>query len=351
VLIKDFGICNELALPQTIFLPFVNFYKPQYFTNYLYYINFYMNILELHNLKKYFATQKAVDDISMTIPKGSIFGLLGPNGAGKTTLIRMITGIFYPDAGEILLKGKKFDPENDAKYIGYMPEERGLYKKMKIGEQALYLAQLKGLGKADAMHKIKEWFKRLEMESWWNKKVEDLSKGMGQKLQFVITVLHEPDLIILDEPFSGLDPINANLIKDEIYRLAQNGTTIIFSTHRMEQVEEICDKIVLVNKGTKILDGTVQNVKQDFKENLFSVQLETIPDIINSPSFEIVNTTKKELIVKISEGYKPNDVLNYFINNGSSIVSFKEILPSLNDIFIKLVEGTPTARQFQNVTE
>lgn len=310
-----------------------------------------MNILELHNLKKYFATQKAVDDISMTIPKGSIFGLLGPNGAGKTTLIRMITGIFYPDAGEILLKGKKFDPENDAKYIGYMPEERGLYKKMKIGEQALYLAQLKGLGKADAMHKIKEWFKRLEMESWWNKKVEDLSKGMGQKLQFVITVLHEPDLIILDEPFSGLDPINANLIKDEIYRLAQNGTTIIFSTHRMEQVEEICDKIVLVNKGTKILDGTVQNVKQDFKENLFSVQLETIPDIINSPSFEIVNTTKKELIVKISEGYKPNDVLNYFINNGSSIVSFKEILPSLNDIFIKLVEGTPTARQFQNVTE
>ena len=310
-----------------------------------------MNILELHNLKKYFATQKAVDDISMTIPQGSIFGLLGPNGAGKTTLIRMITGIFYPDAGEILLKGKKFDPENDAKYIGYMPEERGLYKKMKIGEQALYLAQLKGLGKADAMHKIKEWFKRLEMESWWNKKVEDLSKGMGQKLQFVITVLHEPDLIILDEPFSGLDPINANLIKDEIYRLAQNGTTIIFSTHRMEQVEEICDKIVLVNKGTKILDGTVQNIKQDFKENLFSVQLETIPDTINSPSFEIVNTTKKELIVKISEGYKPNDVLNYFINNGSSIVSFKEILPSLNDIFIKLVEGTPTARQFQNVTE
>ena len=308
-----------------------------------------MNILELHNLKKYFATQKAVDDISMVIPKGSIFGLLGPNGAGKTTLIRMITGIFYPDSGDIILKGKKFDPENDAKFIGYMPEERGLYKKMKIGEQALYLAQLKGLSKHDAMHKIKEWFKRLEMESWWNKKVEDLSKGMGQKLQFVITVLHEPDLIILDEPFSGLDPINANLIKDEIYRLAQNGTTIIFSTHRMEQVEEICNNIVLVNKGQKILDGTVHGIKQNFKENLFSVQLENIPDTINSNAFEIINTNKQELTVKINEGFKANDVLGYFMNNGSSIISFKEILPSLNDIFIKLVEGTPTARQFQTM--
>lgn len=308
-----------------------------------------MNILELHNLKKYFATQKAVDDISLSIPKGNIFGLLGPNGAGKTTLIRMITGIFYPDSGDILLKGKKFDPENDAQYIGYMPEERGLYKKMKIGEQALYLAQLKGLGRNDAMQKIKTWFKRLEMESWWNKKVEDLSKGMGQKLQFVITVLHEPDLIILDEPFSGLDPINANLIKDEIYRLAQNGTTIIFSTHRMEQVEEICDNIVLVNKGNKILDGTVQKVKQDFKENLFSLQLENIPASINSNAFEILHTHDQELTVKIHEGFKPNDVLGYFINNGNGIVSFKEILPSLNDIFIKLVEGTPTARQFQPI--
>ena len=308
-----------------------------------------MNILEIHNLKKYFATQKAVDDISINIEQGSIFGLLGPNGAGKTTLIRMITGIFYPDSGEILLKGKKFEAETDGKYIGYMPEERGLYKKMKIGEQALYLARLKGLSKNDAMLKIKEWFKRLEMESWWNKKVEDLSKGMGQKLQFVITVLHEPDLIILDEPFSGLDPVNANLIKDEIYRLAQNGTTIIFSTHRMEQVEEICNKIVLVNKGQKILDGTVESVKQNFKENLFSIQLETIPDNINSNAFEIVNTKKQELVVKINEGFKANDVLGYFINQSSGIVSFKEILPSLNDIFIKLVEGTPTARQFEKI--
>ena len=259
-----------------------------------------MNILEIQNLKKYFATQKAVDDISMNIEQGSIFGLLGPNGAGKTTLIRMITGIFYPDSGNILLKGKKFNAENDAKYIGYMPEEIGLYKKMKIGEQALYLAQLKGMSKSLAQEKIKEWFKRLEMENWWNKKVEDLSKGMGQKLQFVITVLHEPDLIILDEPFSGLDPVNANLIKDEIFRLAQNGTTIIFSTHRMEQVEEICNHIVLVNKGKKILDGTVDEVKQGFKENLFGIQLETIPEGIQSSAFDVTSVNKNKLIVKIS---------------------------------------------------
>lgn len=309
-----------------------------------------MKILEVQNLKKYFATQKAVDGISLQIEQGSIFGLLGPNGAGKTTLIRMITGIFYPDSGGIFLKGKKFDPENDAKYIGYMPEERGLYKKMKIGEQALYLAQLKGLSRHDAMHKIKDWFKRFEMDSWWNKKVEDLSKGMGQKLQFVITVLHEPDLIILDEPFSGLDPVNANLIKDEIYRLSQNGATIIFSTHRMEQVEEICKHIVLVNKGKKILDGTVNDVKHEFKENLFGIQLEAIPDTIDSPALEMINATGKELLVRIREGYKPNDVLSYFIDRGSSVVSFREMLPSLNDIFIKLVEGTPTARQFEKIT-
>ncbi|MEO7308183.1 MAG: ATP-binding cassette domain-containing protein [Ferruginibacter sp.] len=310
-----------------------------------------MNILEINNLKKYFATQKAVDGISMNIEQGSIFGLLGPNGAGKTTLIRMITGIFYPDSGEILLNGKKFKTEHDAKYIGYMPEERGLYKKMKIGEQALYLARLKGMSKGHAQEKIKEWFKRLEMENWWNKKVEDLSKGMGQKLQFVITVLHEPSLIILDEPFSGLDPVNANLIKDEIYRLAQNGTTIIFSTHRMEQVEEICNHIVLVNKGKKILDGTVEEVKQDFKENLFGIQLETIPEAINSSAFNVTAINNKKIIVKINEGYKPNDVLGHFINNGSHVVSFQEMLPSLNDIFIKLVEGTPAARQFEKVSD
>lgn len=309
-----------------------------------------MNILEVQHLKKYFATQKAVDDISMTIEQGSIFGLLGPNGAGKTTLIRMITGIFYPDSGNILLKGKKFEPENDAKYIGYMPEERGLYKKMKIGEQALYLAQLKGLRKNDAMHKIKDWFQRLEMESWWNKKVEDLSKGMGQKLQFVTTVLHEPKLIILDEPFSGLDPVNSNLIKDEIYNLAKSGSTIIFSTHRMEQVEEICNHIVLVNKGKKILDGTVKQVKQEFKENLFSIGTEQMLSSQNGNApFELVGSADHSHVVRIKEGQTPNNVLQYLLQQGTAIHSFNEILPSLNDIFIKLVEGTPTARQFQKV--
>src|ERR1043165_9987630 len=250
-----------------------------------------MIISELRNLKKYFATQKAVDDISISISQGSIFGVLGPNGAGKTTLIRMITGIFFPDEGEIIFDGKKFDPVKDIINIGYMPEERGLYKKMKIGEQALYLAQLKGLDRGEAMTKIKEWFVKLEMQSWWNKKVEDLSKGMSQKLQFVTTVLHEPKLIILDEPFSGLDPVNSNLIKDEIYKLAQRGSTIIFSTHRMEQVEEICDHIILVNKGQKILDGSVKGVKHQFKENLFSIGFEEVPKNLNgNPPFEMVGT-------------------------------------------------------------
>jgi ABC-2 type transport system ATP-binding protein len=309
-----------------------------------------MPILELQNLKKYFATQKAVDDISLTVDRGQIFGLLGPNGAGKTTLIRMITGIFYPDEGQIIFDGKKFDPVNDVEHIGYMPEERGLYKKMKIGEQTMYLAQLKGLSKSDALTKIKKWFIKFEMESWWNKKVEDLSKGMSQKLQFVTTVLHEPKLIILDEPFSGLDPVNSNLIKDEIFNLAKSGATIIFSTHRMEQVEEICDHIVLVNKGKKILDGTVKQVKQDYKENLFSIGTEQLLSSANGLApFEVVGTKNQHHIIKIREGNKPNDVLQHLLNNGIIISSFNEILPSLNDIFIKLVEGTPTARQFQKV--
>ncbi len=309
-------------------------------------------ILELAHLKKYYATQKAVDDISFSIEKGSIFGLLGPNGAGKTTLLRMITGIFYPDSGEITLDGQKFDPINDIIKIGYMPEERGLYKKMKIGEQALYLAQLKGLSKAEAMEKIKFWFQRLEMESWWNKKVEDLSKGMSQKLQFVTTVLHEPKLIILDEPFSGLDPVNANLIKDEIYGLAQRGCTVIFSTHRMEQVEEICDHIVLVNLGQKILDGTVSSVKQQFKENKFRIQLQEVPANLNADSFELVDQKANQLTVKIKEGFKSNDVLKYFLDQNLSIEAYNEILPSLNEIFINLVEGSKsTTRAFQNIND
>jgi ABC-2 type transport system ATP-binding protein len=309
-----------------------------------------MNILEVKELRKYFATQKAVDGISLEIKKGSIFGLLGPNGAGKTTLIRMITGIFYPDQGQILLNGKNFNPENDAKHIGYMPEERGLYKKMKIGEQALYLAQLKGISKKEATEKINFWFKRLEMESWWNKKVEDLSKGMQQKLQFVITVLHEPDLIILDEPFSGLDPINANLIKDEIYRLAKNGASIIFSTHRMEQVEEICDHIALVNKGNKILDGTVAEVKEQFKENLFEITLSNEEQNINTSAFEVVKIDNKKITVKINEGSNANEVLSYFIQKNNVVQSFREVLPTLNEIFIKLVGDTPSARLFNTIT-
>lgn len=309
-------------------------------------------ILELKNLKKYYATQKAVDDISFSIEKGSIFGLLGPNGAGKTTLLRMITGIFYQDQGDIILDGQKFDPINDIIKIGYMPEERGLYKKMKIGDQALYLAQLKGLNKKDALEKVKFWFKRLEMESWWNKKVEDLSKGMSQKLQFVITVLHEPKLIILDEPFSGLDPVNANLIKDEIYGLAQRGCTVIFSTHRMEQVEEICDHIVLVNLGRKILDGTVAEVKQQFKENIYKIKLQELTTTINSEAFQIVDQTANNISVKINEGFNGNDVLKYFIQQNLTIESFNEVLPSLNEIFINLVDGSnATTRAFQPIND
>ncbi|MEI6598016.1 MAG: ATP-binding cassette domain-containing protein [bacterium] len=307
-------------------------------------------ILELKNLQKYYATQKAVDDISFSIEKGSIFGLLGPNGAGKTTLLRMITGIFYPDQGEIILDGKRFDPTNDIIKIGYMPEERGLYKKMKIGDQALYLAQLKGLSKSDALEKIKFWFKRLEMESWWNKKVEDLSKGMSQKLQFVITVLHEPKLIILDEPFSGLDPLNANLIKDEIYALAKKGSTIIFSTHRMEQVEEICDHIVLVNLGKKILDGSVAGIKQQFKENNFSIEIKAGSSLTSNSIFTIINEAASKYMIKINEGYTVNNVLQHIIEQKIELIGFNEVLPSLNEIFIKLVEGTHAgARAFQNI--
>lgn len=311
-----------------------------------------MNILELRNLKKFFATQKAVDDISFDIKQGSIFGLLGPNGAGKTTLIRMITGIFYQDEGSIMLDGKLFNPTIDALKIGYMPEERGLYKKMKVGEQALYLAQLKGLEKNEAMQKIRTWFERLEMQSWWNKKVEDLSKGMSQKLQFVITVLHQPKLIILDEPFSGLDPLNANLIKDEIYRLAQEGSTIIFSTHRMEQVEQICDHIVLVNLGKKILDGTVHDVKQQFKNNSFRITLAAPAPHIAATAFDVLSSNGHEITVSIKPDADSNDVLSYFIQNNMRIVSFEEILPSLNDIFIQLVEGTEAmSRAFQKVDQ
>src|SRR5438045_2346989 len=220
----------------------------------------------------------------------------------------MINIIFFTDEEKIMFDGLTFDPINDIGNIGYMPEERGLYKKMKIGDQALYLAQLKGLSKSEAMSRIKEWFLKFEMQTWWNKKVEDLSKGMSQKLQFVTTVLHSPKLIILDEPFSGLDPVNANMIKDEIYKLAKTGATIIFSTHRMEQVEEICDHIVLVNKGKKILDGSVQQVKNDFKENLFRIGFEQLPGTPASNEFDIITEENNTLVVKIKEENKPSAV-------------------------------------------
>ena len=308
------------------------------------------NLLEARHLKKYFATQKAVDDISFGVAPGSIFGLLGPNGAGKTTLIRMITGIFYPDSGDIIFDGQPFNAIKDVERIGYMPEERGLYKKMKIGEQALYLAQLKGLSSSDATRLIKQWFVRLEMQSWWDKKVEDLSKGMSQKLQFVTTVVHNPKLIILDEPFSGLDPVNSNLIKDEIFNLAQNGATIIFSTHRMEQVEEICDHIVLVNKGQKILDGTVKEAKQKYKAGLYRIGFDGDVPPVEDSSFEMIKRDANSVVVKLADGYHSNQLLGTFLQRGAMINSFNEILPSLNDIFIELVEGTPATRQFQKVT-
>jgi len=306
-------------------------------------------ILEVQSIKKYFSGQKAVENVSFSINKGSVFGLLGPNGAGKTTMLRMITGIFFPDEGSIHLDGKPFNAIHDNPLIGYMPEERGLYKKMKIGEQVLYLAQLKGLSKKEALENTKQWFLKFQMESWWNKKVEDLSKGMSQKLQFVTTVVHNPKLIILDEPFSGLDPVNANLIKEEIFRLAKEGATIIFSTHRMEQVEEICDHIILMNKGEKILDGTVSKIKQDFKENIFEVSFDEplLAEHTAIHLFDLIKAEEKSLVLKKNEDFSNNDIIQFFIHKGLNIRSFNEKLPTLNDIFIKLIQGTPEARQFQ----
>lgn len=304
-----------------------------------------MNVLDLQHLKKHYATHKAVDDISFSIPKGSIFGLLGPNGAGKTTLLRMITGIFYPDAGEILFDGKRFDPHHDIQYIGYMPEERGLYKKMKVGEQVLYLAQLKGLSKKDALDKIDYWFNKFDITSWSNKKIEELSKGMQQKVQFISTIMHHPKLLILDEPFSGLDPINSQLIQDEIFDMAKNGTTIIFSTHRMEQVEEICDHIVLVNKGRKILDGPVKQIKQDFKQHLFRIGLDTQPNPaqLATHHFTIIQNHDKAYTVKLNEFSQTNDILSHFIHHGIQVNFFKEILPTINEVFISQVKMTDMA--------
>jgi ABC-2 type transport system ATP-binding protein len=299
------------------------------------------NILEAHHIIKRYANHTALNDVSIAIPKGSIFGLLGPNGAGKTSLIRIITQITAPDSGRIYFNGEPLSSKHIAQ-IGYLPEERGLYKKMKVGEQLLYLTQLKGISKADAMDKLKIWFKKFEIQTWWSKNIEDLSKGMQQKVQFVATVLHNPTLIILDEPFSGFDPINANLIKDEILQLKEQGSTIIFSTHRMESVEELCDYIALINKSEKILDGSTKEIKNQYRTNTFLVEGEGKFHSL-SPEFEML--TLKEIgdnyfraSIRIPLHSTPNQLLAYLINQ-VQIHSFIESIPSMNDIFIRSVMG------------
>lgn len=295
-----------------------------------------MSILSLRNVVKQYSNHTAVNHISFEVGRNKIFGLLGPNGAGKTSLIRIITTITGADEGEVLIDGEKLNNDHP-KDIGYMPEERGLYKKMKVGEQLMYLAQLKGLTKDEAKSKIHYWLKKFEITDWYNKKVEELSKGMQQKIQFIATVVHEPKLIILDEPFSGLDPINTNLIKSEIRKLRDNGTSIIFSTHRMEQVEEICEDIVLINKGKIILEGNVHDIKQNFKDNQYRVSFEgERPDL---SSYNVIGQTDNSVTVQLKGNEVGNDLLRHLVNSGSHITGFNELLPSLNDIFIKQVEN------------
>ncbi len=298
-----------------------------------------MHILTLDNIVKQYSNHLAVDHISFNIPKGSIFGLLGPNGAGKTSLIRIITTITAADSGTVLLDGQALASAPPL-LVGYLPEERGLYKKMKVGEQLLYLAQLKGLSEKEARENIKLWFEKFGIEDWWNKKIEELSKGMQQKIQFIATVLHKPKLIILDEPFTGLDPINTNLIKDEIHRMNDEGTSIIFSTHRMEQVEEICKDIVLINQGKIVLEGSVKDVKDQFKDNIYRIEFDGhLPANLQSSDFKIIDDNRESLTIQINEGYDSNELLRSLLNEGIQIRSFNEVLPSLNEIFIKQVEN------------
>jgi ABC-2 type transport system ATP-binding protein len=302
-----------------------------------------MDILKIEDVVKTYGNYTAVNQVSFTMPEGCIFGMLGPNGAGKSSLIRMITTITRPDAGVIYFAGERLN-ERHPEQIGYMPEERGLYKKMKVGEQLMYLAQLKGLSYIDAKKQIKYWLERLDIVDWWGKKVEELSKGMQQKAQFITTVLHKPRLLILDEPFSGLDPVNAELLKNEIYELHRQGTSIIFSTHRMEQVEEICDKIVLINKGQNVLYGGVADIKQQFKENLFQVNFDAPVDGKSVASalsaFNVVEQTPQYAKLKLSAEANSNDLLRHLLDNGVRVTAFNEILPSLNEIFIKTVGET-----------
>ncbi|WP_338378580.1 ATP-binding cassette domain-containing protein [uncultured Flavobacterium sp.] len=302
------------------------------------------SILEVKNVTKQFGDYKALNNVSFTIPEGSIYGLLGPNGAGKTTLIRIINQITMPDSGQVYLDGRKLSPL-DVQQIGYMPEERGLYKTMKVGEQCLYLAQLKGLSKEEAKKQLKFWFEKLEIEGWWNKKIQELSKGMAQKIQFVVTVLHKPKLLILDEPFSGFDPVNANLIKDEIIELNKQGTSIIFSTHRMESVEEMCDHIALIHKSNKLIEGKLVDVKKEYRTNTFQVGIIS-PNVeglmydltqkfkVGQTNFKSLNDDIK-LEVQLGEHHS-TELLNILTRNGQ-VTHFVEKIPSVNDIFIQSV--------------
>ena len=307
-------------------------------------------ILEARNVVKKYAEHTALNGVSVSVPSNSIFGLLGPNGAGKTTLIRIINRITAPDTGQLLLDGKDISAE-DVKHIGYLPEERGLYRKMKVGEQALYLSQLKGLSRHDALRELKKWFDKFDILPWWDKKVEELSKGMQQKVQFITTVLHKPKLLIFDEPFSGFDPINANLLKQEILTLRNEGATIIFSTHNMSSVEEICDEIALINASKVVLSGHVDDIKTSFKTNTFSFTIKTdVKNVdFNLPEW-VLNEEVKEfkghqkLTLRILNGHQPADLIRQIVNN-HQVIAFEEVIPSMNDIFIRVVEEAEKNRK------
>lgn len=301
-----------------------------------------MELFKAEHITKRYAAHVALKDVSIEVKEQSIFGLLGPNGAGKTSLIRIINQITGPDEGQLFFKGERLKPEH-VEQIGYLPEERGLYKKMKVGEQAMYLARLKGLSHNDAKEKLKHWFKRFEIEAWWNKRVEELSKGMAQKVQFIVTILHEPKLLILDEPFSGFDPINTNIIKEEILKLRDGGATIIFSTHNMGSVEELCDHIALINRSEKILDGPVKEVRNQFKQNVFEIEFEGLMLKFTNAlgyEFELIDHKTEEGLttatVKLAEGLKPNDLLQS-VMPAVQVHSLNEVIPSMNDIFIQAV--------------
>lgn len=302
------------------------------------------NILEVDRVVKQYGDYTALNEVSLSVPKGSIYGLLGPNGAGKTSLIRIINQITLPDSGTILLDGEKLQPKH-VQHIGYLPEERGLYKSMKVGEQCLYLAQMKGLSKAEAKKQLDYWFDRLDITGWWNKKIEELSKGMAQKIQFVVTVLHKPKLLIFDEPFSGFDPVNANIIKDEILALKESGATIIFSTHRMESVEELCDHIALIHKSNKLIEGPLDEVKRQYRTNTYEVGImsDNVERLMYNVTqkFSLTQTNFKslndELKFDIQLGNAaPNELLNILTQSGQ-VTHFVEKIPTVNDIFIESV--------------